>query len=127
MKHEANWGLYAGCKGCIDLELYPGTSDLCVPSLCAVKQIGRATARGAMGEILKDGLLKMLQYFHNPELVGSLLLVYVIVSLPTGIDSCLAAFVDRMPADYYCCSSTIKCYHTVVSLMIASLHYVVYV
>lgn len=41
----------------------------------------RATVRGAMGEMLKDGLLRMLQYFHNPELVGSLLLVYVIVSL----------------------------------------------
>lgn len=34
----------------------------------------------AMEGVLKDGLLQLLQYFHNPELVGSLLLLYVIVS-----------------------------------------------
>lgn len=33
-----------------------------------------------MEGLLKDGLLQLLQYFHNPELVGSLLLLYVIVS-----------------------------------------------
>eukprot|EP00903_Cladosiphon_okamuranus_P008587 g8237.t1 len=31
-----------------------------------------------MEGMFKDGLLQLLQYFHNPELVGSLLLLYVI-------------------------------------------------
>lgn len=33
-----------------------------------------------MEGLLKDGLLNLLRYFHNPELVGSMLLLYVIVS-----------------------------------------------
>lgn len=33
-----------------------------------------------MEGLFKDALLKILSYFHNPELMGSLLLVYVIVS-----------------------------------------------
>lgn len=32
---------------------------------------------------LKDALLKLLEQFHNPELVGSILVIYVIVS-PAG-------------------------------------------
>lgn len=27
-----------------------------------------------------DALLKLLRYFHNPELIGSLILLYVVVS-----------------------------------------------
>lgn len=30
---------------------------------------------------MKDALLQVLRYFHNPELIGSLLLLYVIVSV----------------------------------------------
>lgn len=35
-----------------------------------------------------DILLKLLRYFHNPELVGSLLLLYVVVSGKSSLFRC---------------------------------------
>lgn len=40
----------------------------------------KSVTRGTMEGLLKDRLLELLRYFHNPELVGSMLLLYVIVS-----------------------------------------------
>ena len=49
--------------------------------LSAAPQLLPERARGSSMEgALKDGLLGLLRYFHNPELVGSMLLLYVIVS-----------------------------------------------
>lgn len=47
---------------------------------------------------LKDALLQLLERFHNPELVGSILVIYVLVSPPLRfgeVEGCSRADRDQ--------------------------------